>query len=243
MKIILCGYNWAGCKALELLINNNYEVFVYTHKNPDHTISLLDYCEKMEVNYSLEKITLDNLPFQPDIICSIYYQYIIDSKVIDKVEGKIFNLHPSILPDYRGCSSLVWAMINGDSKTGFTYHYINPKIDDGNIIYQDIITIEDFDTGLSLYYKAMFKAMEKFLFVLDLVKIGYIGINQKSSSENRYFKRGAPFSGIIDQGWGIEKVERFIRAMNFPPLFPAKIGNIEIKTIRDYKVYYNDKKS
>lgn len=237
MNVILCGYNWAGCKALEILVKQKFNVFVYTHSNPDYINSLTDYCEKIGIQFSLEKITINNLPFKPDLICSIYYRYIIDADVIKSVRGKIFNLHPSLLPKYKGCSSLSWAMINGEKDCGFTFHYIEPQVDNGNIIIQKKIRIEDFDTGFSLYLKAMFDAMECFNEAFTLVNNGYLGIKQPELDEKSYYKRGAPCNGQIDINWDDKKKDRFIRAMNYQPLPPAKIGEKKIRVFKDLKKY------
>ena len=70
------------------------------------------------------------------MICSIYYRYIIEEEIINCVNGKIFNLHPSLLPNYKGCSSLTWAMINGEAEVGYSYHYIDVTLDTGNVILQ-----------------------------------------------------------------------------------------------------------
>jgi UDP-4-amino-4-deoxy-L-arabinose formyltransferase/UDP-glucuronic acid dehydrogenase (UDP-4-keto-hexauronic acid decarboxylating) len=240
MNIILCGYNWAGCKALDNLISKGHNVFVYTHDNPNHVISLVDLCKRKEVPYSLEKIKINNLPFQPDIICSIYYQFIIDSSVIDVVRGKIFNLHPSLLPEYKGCSSLVWALLNGESFTGFTYHYITRQIDSGNILHQQKIKIEDFDTGLSLYYKAMFIALEYFNEVLEKVILGEEGVKQLDNSESLYYRRGAPYQCQLNNDWDIDKKERFVRALNFPPLPPAELNGENIWTYSQLEKFLNN---
>jgi UDP-4-amino-4-deoxy-L-arabinose formyltransferase/UDP-glucuronic acid dehydrogenase (UDP-4-keto-hexauronic acid decarboxylating) len=234
MNVILCGYNWAGCKALEFLVKQKFNVYVFTHSNPDYVNSLVDYCEKLGVKYSLEKITNNNIPFKPDVICSIYYRYIIDVDVIKCVNGKIFNLHPSLLPKYKGCSSLSWAMINGEIECGFTFHYIEPKVDNGNIIIQKKISIEDFDTGSSLYLKVMFYAMEYFNKVFSLVNKGDLGVRQSDLGAS-YYRRGAPFNGQIDINWDDNKKDRFIRAMNYQPLPPAKIGEKEIRILKDLK--------
>ena len=134
MNVILCGYHWTGCKSLTYLLKKKYNVFVFTHSSDYYVNDLIHFCKKNNVPFSLDKITLENIPFKPEVIVSIYYRYIIEKDVINLCNGKIFNLHPSLLPKYKGCSSLTWAMIYGEKKVGYTYHYILPEIDCGNII-------------------------------------------------------------------------------------------------------------
>ena len=153
MNVILCGYHWTGCKALQILRKMNHNVYVFTHENPYHIPSLIDYCKKAEIPYSLENISKSELPFTPDVICSIYYRYIIKKQIIESCKGKIFNLHPALLPKYRGCSSLTWAMINGEKEAGFTYHYIDVGTDTGDVIIQESLKIEEFDTQETLFLR------------------------------------------------------------------------------------------
>ena len=81
MKVILCGYNWAGCKALDILISQGYNVFVFTHENPYHIPSLINLCDKKNIPCSTENISRSIFPFIPDLICSIYYRNIIKKEV------------------------------------------------------------------------------------------------------------------------------------------------------------------
>ena len=231
MKIILCGYHWTGCKALELLLEEAHEVYVYTHKTENYVADLEGLCIKKRVKYNLDKIEVDNLPFVPDIICSIYYRYIIKQDVIDIVQGRIFNLHPALLPKYRGCSSLTWAIINGEKECGFTYHYINAGCDTGNVILQKPIQIEDFDTQLTLYNRVMFESMDYFLEVVQLVRSGYKGIPQQGDAT--YYKRGCPLDGELTDEMDEKLKERFIRAMCYPPYPPARYRGQEIVTLRE----------
>jgi len=234
MKVILCGYHWAGCMALKKLIDKNHDVFVYTHESPAHIPSLIEYCEKLDIPFSLEKISVENLPFKPDIICSIYYRYIIPKTVVEKNEFKIINLHPSLLPNYRGCSSLTWAMINGDKKVGFTYHYVSESIDMGNIITQVSLDVYDFDTQQTLYNRVMFEALKELMPTIDKVLKGDKGysVNYEGSL---YYKRGCPYDGKINLNWDEEMIERFIRAMNYPPYPYAQFADKEIKTYKEFK--------
>jgi len=243
-KIILCGYHWAGCKALKILQEEGHDIFVFTHKNQWHIPSLINYCKELKINFNTNKINIGNLPFKPDIISSIFYRYIIDENVINSCDGKIFNLHPSLLPKYRGCGSLTWAMINGEKEVGFTYHYINKDIDSGNILYQKKIAIEDFDNQFTLYYRVMFEAMKSYRDVLKMVFQNKHGYPQKKElGTNSYYKRGAPFEGNINQNWDYKKTERFIRAMIHPPLPPANFKGNEIKTFDEYLKIMNKSNS
>lgn len=66
-----------------------------------------------------------------------------------------FNLHASLLPDYRGAAPIHWALINGETKTGATTFFIDEKIDTGAIILQDEIDITERETVGVLYGKLM----------------------------------------------------------------------------------------
>lgn len=233
MRIILCGYHWTGCKALELLLDEGHEVYVYTHATENSIADLEGLCIRKHINYSLERIQADNLPFVPDMICSIYYRWIIRQDVIDTVGGKIFNLHPSLLPKYRGCSSLTWAMINGETECGFTYHYIDAGCDTGKIIIQKPVKIEDFDTQLTLYNRVMFESMNYFLDAVHLVQEGYAGEEQKGTGTK--YKRGCPLDGRLTDAMDEDMQERFVRAMCYPPYPPAQYNNEEIKTYCDLR--------
>ena len=236
MKVIMCGYNWAGCSALDQLINKNHEVYVYTHKTRNSVADLEGLCIKKRVDYTTERINVTNIPFTPDIICSIYYRYLFDKSIIDLSDGKIFNLHPSLLPDYRGCSSITWAMINGEKYCGYTWHYIDEGCDTGNIIIQKKIKIEEYDTQLTLYNRVMFEAMRDFQAAFDRVIHGDCG--EQQIGKGRYYKRGCPKAGIIDYDTMTEdEIERFIRAMVYPPYKSAQVDGKFVETYCDYLSY------
>lgn len=233
LNIILCGYHWTGCDALRRLLKAKHNVFVFTHESPSHIPSLVDYCVNTQTAYSLANISKSELPFQPDCIASIYYRHIIKQAVIGACDGRIFNLHPSLLPAYRGCSSLTWAMVNQQSEAGFTYHYIDEGCDTGNILLQQKMEIMPFDTQATLYLRVSTQAMEYFDEVLDLVAHKEPGRVQ--TGEPTYFPRGCPHNGVIDPDWSDEKIATFIRAMIHPPYPPATYLGREIYTFAEFQ--------
>jgi methionyl-tRNA formyltransferase len=232
MKVILCGYNWCGCKALNTLISQGHDVFVFTHMNPYYVPSVIDTCKKLKAPYSIENISRVRLPFTPDVICSIFYRYMIEKPIIDCYEGRIFNLHPSLLPKYRGCSSITWAMVNDEPEVGFSYHYIDEGCDTGPILLQKHIKIEEWDTQQSLYMRVMFESMSYFQEVFDMVVAGATGLPQ--TGEASHYPRECPYGGEIDQAWKLDEIERFIRAMNYPPYPPARFDGKTVHSIDEY---------
>jgi methionyl-tRNA formyltransferase len=219
-KIVLCGYGWAGCEALDLLLKKNYKVFVFTHKCKYFESDLEKFCKNKKINYSLKKISKKILPFKPDLIISVSYRYRITDNVLSFSRFQPFNLHPSLLPKYRGCSSLTWAMVNGEKKCGFTFHYMDSNFDTGNIIFQKSVNIKSYDLQLTLFYRVMFQSMRYFERVLRLVFNNVKG--RKQIGKGSYYARGAPYKGIISKNWSREKKKNFIKAMIFPPRPLAK---------------------
>lgn len=234
MNVVLCGYNWAGCRALDLLLEIGCKVFVCTHKTPAHVPSLFEYAMSKKINATYESVNNIKFPFKVDFICSIYYREIIRIKILEYVNFNAMNLHPSLLPSYRGCSSLTWAMINDEMKTGFSYHYIDEGCDTGKIILQKEISIYPFENQNNLYQRVMFVALENFIDAFTLMVDGFKGIEQKGHPTT--YSRGAPEGGEIDPTWDESKIKRFIKAMINPPLPYAKFNGKEIKSYEDYLV-------
>ena len=232
MKIILCGYHWSGCDALRQLRAAGHDVFVFTHESPYFIPSLLEYCRKTGTPHSLENVSRAKLPFVPDVIASVYYRHIIKQSVIDACGGRIFNLHPSLLPAYRGCSSLTWAMIDQQQQAGFTYHYIDAGCDTGDIIIQEPVSIEAFDTQGSLYQRVAIRALERFDEALEHAAAGKAGRPQVGTPT--HFGRGCPHDGVIDPTWSRDRIETFIRAMIHPPYPPATFLGQEVRSLIEY---------
>lgn len=70
----------------------------------------------------------------------------IGSKVFKVPKYGMINIHHEILPDYQNAQSIIWQLYNGSPNTGYTIHMINAKIDEGNIIYQQLVPIDFKDT-------------------------------------------------------------------------------------------------
>ncbi len=85
-----------------------------------------------------------------------------------------FNLHASLLPQYRGAAPINWAIINGDKETGVTTFFLKHEIDTGDVIYRDKVAIEECDTAGTLHDKLMYQGGETVLRTVDAIVRGAV---------------------------------------------------------------------
>ena len=85
-----------------------------------------------------------------DLICLAGFMKILSKSFINNFKGKILNIHPSLLPKYKGLNTHEKAIKNKDKYSGCTVHFVNSKLDSGKIINQKKVRIKKFDTSKSL---------------------------------------------------------------------------------------------
>ena len=81
--------------------------------------------------------------FQPDVICVSCFSRIIPPAILNLPKHGAVNLHPSLLPRYRGPMPLFWQFRNGESRTGVTLHYMSERVDAGDILSQTDVKFPD----------------------------------------------------------------------------------------------------
>ena len=90
-----------------------------------------------------------------DMICLAGFMKILTKNFIKKFKGKILNIHPSLLPKYKGLNTHQRALKNNEKYSGCTVHFVNSKLDSGKIIIQKKIKISKNDTKVSLARKIL----------------------------------------------------------------------------------------
>ena len=81
-----------------------------------------------------------------DLIVLAGYMRVISPEFVKAFPNRIINLHPSLLPKYKGLHAIEQALESGDTKTGCTVHYVNDELDSGEVIMQLEVPIEPDDT-------------------------------------------------------------------------------------------------
>ena len=112
------------------------------------------------VNYknilSAEKLILKLMSKESiQLICLAGFMKILTKKFIKSFKGKIINIHPSLLPKYKGLNTHKRALKNKDKFVGCTVHYVSSKIDSGRIILRKKVKISKMDTENSLKLKVL----------------------------------------------------------------------------------------
>ena len=148
-----------------------------------------------------------------------------------------FNLHASLLPDYRGAAPINYAVINGETKSGVTTFFINEKIDEGNILLQAETEISPEDNAGTLHDRLMEIGAKLVVETLDgLVegKLTEIPQNQKENPKTAYkiFKEDTK----IDWEKEVEVIHNFIRGMSpYPAAFTVLEVGGEQKILKIFK--------
>lgn len=150
-----------------------------------------------------------------------------------------FNLHASLLPQYRGAAPIHWAIINGETETGVTTFFIDEKIDTGEIILQEKITISETDTVGTLHDKLMYLGSKLVAKTVDLIEDGNVKTIKQPDLEEKSAPKLNADNTKIDWSQPIEKVYNKIRGLNpFPTAWTIiKNGDEEVSA----KIYATEK--
>ena len=101
--------------------------------------------------YSFEKIILKKIIERKiDIICLAGFMRILSKRFVRAFKGKIINIHPSLLPKYKGLNTFQRVLKSKEKYTGCTVHYVDEKLDNGKIITKRKISINDKDNIATL---------------------------------------------------------------------------------------------
>jgi phosphoribosylglycinamide formyltransferase-1 len=136
---------------ISLVISNNPDAAGLARAAAAHiptaVINHRDYADKAGFEAALHT-TLSNYPV--DFICLAGFMRILGASFIQKWENRILNIHPSLLPAYKGLDTHARAIADGQSAGGCTVHYVTAGIDDGPVILQEAVPILPGDSAETL---------------------------------------------------------------------------------------------
>jgi methionyl-tRNA formyltransferase len=154
--------------------------------------------------------------YAPDLLFSFYFRDLLSQEILDLPMQGGLNLHGSLLPQYRGCAPVNWVLVNGETETGVTLHYMMRRADAGDIVAQRRVPIAFEDTARTLYDKITVAAREVIRETWPLLREGRAPRWPQDLSQGSYFGRRTPADGKIDWTWPAVRIYNLIRAVTHP---------------------------
>jgi methionyl-tRNA formyltransferase len=225
-KIIVCAYHNVGYRCLEELLRQGADVaMVFTHEDsPTEEIWFSSVRELAEKHHIPWRTTDINAPeniallreIAPGFIFSFYYRNMIRQEALDIPTLGALNLHGSLLPKYRGRVPVNWVIINGESETGATLHYMVEKPDAGDMVDQEKIPILFTDTALDLFNKVTEAAVKVIGRSWPLLAAGKAPRIPLDLAAGSYFGGRKPADGLIDWTNGAVRIYNLVRGVTHP---------------------------
>ena len=146
-------------------------------------------------------------------------QIVVAFRMLPKVVWQMpvygtFNLHASLLPDYRGAAPINWALINGETKTGVSTFFIDEKIDTGEIILQKETVIDENETVGELHDKLMDVGSKLVVETVDLIQKGNVKTFKQTLEETKIAPKIFNETCKIDWSKPIDEIFNLIRGLN-----------------------------
>lgn len=232
--------------ALRHLLDNGIEVVALVCPKPSkknnrfaqailtaHEFGVPVKCiDKQEVTTTLQQL-------EYDVLLSCGFSYIIDAQAIETARTIALNVHPTLLPTYRGYRSGPYIVINGEKQSGVTIHELVTEMDRGDILSQQSFEVTPFDTTKSVFRKAREIEPPLILQVLqDLAKGEISRTPQDESKATEYNYIRTPKDSVIDIEKPLKELYNFIRACDYkdyPAHFYIDGQKVLIKLTRENK--------
>ncbi|MGB1316937.1 MAG: methionyl-tRNA formyltransferase [Flavobacteriales bacterium] len=158
-------------------------------------------------------------------------------------EKGTFNLHASLLPQYRGAAPINWAVINGEKESGVTTFFLQHKIDTGDVILQEKVAIADDETAGELHDKLMKVGADLVVKTLDAIENGNAPSTPQIASENL---REAPkiFKETCKVDWNnsVDEVYNHVRGLSpYPAAFTTLVSGNEETGLKIFQARITEK--
>ncbi|MDE6477337.1 MAG: methionyl-tRNA formyltransferase [Mycoplasmoidaceae bacterium] len=163
-SVIFFGTPKIAATCLQALLDSKVNVVAVVTK-PDRPVGrkhqiIFSEVKQLAIRNNLTLFQPENLndiyeqikQLNPDLIFSCAYGKIIPNNILSIPRLKCINVHPSLLPKYRGATPIQSAIINNEKETGVSFMYMVDKLDAGDILFQEVIPIDEKQTACSLFH-------------------------------------------------------------------------------------------
>jgi methionyl-tRNA formyltransferase len=246
LRVLFLGYSQLGYRAVRLLPELGIEVaaVVTHHDDPGERRWYRTPAEAarelgLPLHYSADLAAAPGgvgafaEQLAPDLLLSVFYRDLLPRRALAAARRAALNLHPSLLPAYRGRAPINWVLVRGEERTGVTLHHMIERADAGDVVGQRAIAIAPRETALSLYRKVEEAGVGLLAELLPLVAAGTAPRRPQDEAAASCFGRRRPEDGRIDWSWPAARIDRLVRAV--APPWPGAFGEVEGRTAWIYQ--------
>ena len=248
MRILFMGTSEFAVPALTALIAENHDILGVVTQ-PDRPSGrgkklkptpVKEIADKHHLRvYRPEKVRnrefVEHLKqLEPDVMVVAAFGQLLPQIVLDIPPCGVINLHPSLLPKYRGAAPIQWTLINGEKETGITLMLLDIGEDTGDIICSERISIELHDTAITLHQKLADNGAELLIDVLANLQPGELPTaTPQNHAEATHAPRLTKEIGVINWSEASTKIHNLIRGTSgWPGAYSFFRDNTLIKIIQ-----------
>ncbi|BBF43027.1 methionyl-tRNA formyltransferase [Lachnospiraceae bacterium KM106-2] len=167
--------------------------------------------------------------YNADVFVVVAFGQILPKEILDMPKYGCVNVHGSLLPKYRGAAPIQWAVIDGEKTSGVTTMMMDVGIDTGDMLLKSEITLDEKETGGSLFDKLKDIGADLLVETLAKIEAGTITPEKQDDSQSNYAKMLTKSFGIIDFKKPAVQIERLIRGLNPWPSAYTTYGGKTLK--------------
>ena len=242
LKIVFAGTPKFAESYLSSLINSKHDIVgVFTQPSKrsgrglkfNHSPVRITAAEhKIDIRQP-EKITImetDALAeVKPDIVIVVAYGLMLTKEFMSVPKYGCINVHPSLLPRWRGAAPIQRAIESGDKLTGITIMKMEERLDAGDIIYQEPIKISDNDSSATLHEKCIKIGIDCLLLTLDSILANNFMIHPQDENLVTYAKKIKKEEAKIDWDMPAELIHKKIMAFNSWPVAETMLSGERVR--------------
>jgi methionyl-tRNA formyltransferase len=234
---LISGLSKTDAPILSGLIERGYEVVaVISHHSSSNSrnqrsLEVAEIANTYDIPVFLPSRPSDIIDelksLKPDIAVLAAYGRIISQQVIDLFPLGIINLHPSLLPKYRGPTPIESVILNGDAETGVSIMQLSAGMDEGPVYAQSTLAVDPAEEKFTLYSHVVDVSTKLFFDSFPKIIDGSLVPQEQDSSRATYSRLIDKSDGTIDWHKPALQIEREIRAYAGWPQSRATIGSID----------------
>ena len=228
---VVFGYHNVGARGLRVLLDAGVDVrLVVTHADNPNEAIWFESLAAVAAEYGIDCITpagpntaevlAQCRAAQPEFLFSLYYRQMLGAALLDLPTRGAYNLHGSLLPQFRGRAPVNWAVLQGARETGATLHVMDTKPDHGAIVDQAAVPILINDTARHVFDKVTVAAEIVLARAAPRLIAGTARFTPQDLSRGRYFGGRKPEDGRIPIAASAKQIHDLVRAVA-PPDYPG----------------------